>query len=224
MKLSHAASTTLTAIAELQVPIGVGSGVLLGCLFLVCILPFINGSLKHRLHLSTPKPSLSELVKIYLNPRTALRAVGDGMEKLHRMLKGWECVIKSGTIFRLFYRNPPSNPIAETHSNNKLSTGFWRNLLCLGRLKNKRVREMWMPKMNPNLPDEQRHILSVVSDDYIDGSRITIYACLKSEWKPSLDYIQAEPDEILNPSYACNHNGENTHKSKDVAKQPNEKS
>ena len=198
--------------------------ILLGCLFIVCILPFLNRSLKQRFHLSTTKPSLLELVKIYLNPRTALRAVGDGMEKLHRMLKGWKCVTKSGMILRLFYRNPPSNPIAGTKGNNKLSTVFWRNLLCLRRLKNKRVCEMRMPKMNPNLPYEQRHILSVISDEYIDGSRITIYACLKSEWNPRLDYIQSEPDEIFNPSDACNHKSCDYHKTTSAAKQPNESS
>ena len=56
----------------------------------------------------------------------------------------------------------------------------------------------------------------------IDGSWITIYACLKSEWKPRADYIQTEADEILNPRYTCTHNGDDTHKSKDVAK-PNER-
>ncbi len=37
MKLSHAASTTLTAIAELRWPIGVGSGALLGVIFGILI-------------------------------------------------------------------------------------------------------------------------------------------------------------------------------------------
>jgi hypothetical protein len=196
--------------------------VLLGGLFLVCIFPFLNGSLKQRLHLPTPKLSLSELVKIYLNPRTVLRAIGYGMKKLHRMLKGWECVPKSRTVFRLVNNHSATNSVSGGVGNNKLSAGSWRNLLRVGRRKNEGMCEIWMPKMNPNLPDEQRHILSVVSDEYIDGSWITIYACLKSEWKPRADYIQTEADEILNPRYTCTHNGDDTHKSKDVAK-PNER-
>jgi hypothetical protein len=187
----------------------------------VFILPFLYCSLKQRLHLSSSKPSLSELVKIYLNPRTALRAVSDGVEKLHRMLKGWKCVTKTGMVFRLVNNHSATNPVSGSVGNNKLSAGSWRNLLRVGRRKNKGMCEIWMPKMNPNLPDEQRHILSVVSDEYIDGSRITIYACIKSEWNPRLDYIQSEADEVFNQSYPCNHNSGDTHKSYSVTKHPN---
>ena len=83
------------------------------------------------------------------------------------------------------------------------------------------MREVWLPKMNPNLPDEERPILRVVSDEYIDGCWITTYAYLKPERNPDLHKIQCGADQIFNPSCDCNNNGGDAHKSKDVAKHPN---
>jgi hypothetical protein len=178
----------------------VGSGALLGCLLIVCIFPFLNGSLKLWLQLPAPKPSLLELVKIYLNPRCALIAVRNGVKKLCWILPRWRSITKARMI--LIQRNihilDKSAPAGKR--NDKLSALTRLNLLRFVGFKNKRISEVRMPEVDTRFPYNERGVLRAISNTYEDGSWITTYAYVEPESEPSRQSIQAHLVEIVKHS------------------------
>jgi|SRR5208282_791714 len=190
----------------------IACSVLLGCLLIVCIFPFCYRSLKLWLQLPAPKPSLLELVKIYLNPRCVLFAVRNGVKKLRRMRPRWQSIVKARMI--LVPRNIHILDKSATAGkwNDKLSALAGLDILRFIRLKNKCVTEMRMPEVDSHFPYNERGVLRVISNTYEYGSWITTYAYVEPECEPSRQSVQAHLVEIVKHS-----------KNNGAHEQPNEK-
>ena len=190
----------MNRVAELTWPTAVGSGALLGCLLIVCIFPFLNGSLKLWLQLPAPKPSLLELVKIYLNPRCALIAVRNGVKKLRGMLPRWQSIAKARMILVSLNVHSLDKTATVRKWYGILYALTWGNLLRLVRLEPKCVGEVWMPKVDTHVPYNQGGVLRAISNAYEDGSWITTYAYVEPESEPSRQSIQAHLVEVVKHS------------------------
>ena len=194
MKLSHAASRLRTAITELRRTIGVGSGALLGgfSFGIKSLLSHFYGLGKQWGDAPAPKPSLLELVKIYLNPRTLWFAVCDGSKKVCGTVKRWISIKISWRLLDIL-------PVLDgrvTERNEKIFGGSWLNLLLAKWRKQKRISVIRASEVNPNGLNEKRHILRVTSDRNVNGRRIISYACSDAEWITSLYCVESNPVNV----------------------------
>ena len=172
---------------------------LLGGFAMCCLLPLLYSSLKKRLHLSTPKLSLLEFVKIYLNPRTLLWTVGDGVEKLRGMLKRWH-IFQRRMHLALVNNQSPRDSATQRKRNGKLLVGSWLNLLLRCRLKHETISVIGLPEMDANLMNTKGCVFRPISDIYENGSRITTYAYVEAECEPSFQSVQSHLVEVVKHS------------------------
>jgi hypothetical protein len=168
----------------------------LGCFFIGSLLSSLNALRKQRGNLASPKSSLLELVKIYLNPRTLWVAVGDSSKKVCGTVKRWVSVEIPWRLLDIL-------PVLDGRGcerNEKIFGGSWLNLLLAKWRKQKRIGVIGPSEVNPNRLDEKWHILRVTSDRNINGRRVVSYAYSDSEWQASLYRVEAHPVKIAEHS------------------------
>jgi hypothetical protein len=174
----------------------------LGFLFLLWLCARKN---RRKFSLNTPLAELStfEFIKVYLNPRISLVAIGDCLKKVCTAAKGW--IIVFAELWWCFLELITMDfSFGVRVRQEKIKLRFWRNLNRSPRQQNEGIVVKSASIMDADTMDEKRGVFRLVDKRNEKNWRSLTWVCsgesvsINSKWDSSFQNIQAEPDKIFN--------------------------